>query len=91
MSGGTRLPGDAARRIRAGSRPFDVSNDRFEQAAAALAGGTRFPPLILVGESPDDMVCLEGHVRLTAHAVTGFAEDVRCLVGTAPRTARLMR
>jgi hypothetical protein len=28
-------------------------------------------------------VCLEGHLRLTAHTLVGFPADVECLVGTA--------
>jgi hypothetical protein len=91
LSGGTRLPGHAAGRIRAGVTVFDVPNDRFEQAARALAGGELFPPLILAGEGADKLVCLEGHLRLTAYALAGFPADVECLVGTAPDMARWAR
>jgi hypothetical protein len=90
VSGGSRLPADAARRIRAGVRTFDVPNDRFEAAARAIAAGERFSPLILVGERPDELVCLEGHLRLTGHALAGFPTDVECLVGTAPTMGRWM-
>ncbi|HEX5116842.1 MAG TPA: hypothetical protein VFW65_16745 [Pseudonocardiaceae bacterium] len=88
LSGGSRLPADAARRIRAGYRAFDVPNDRFESAARALAAGERFAPLILVGDVLDELVCLEGHLRLTGHALAGFPTDVECLVGTAPTMRR---
>lgn len=88
LSGGSRLPADAARRIRAGLRAFDVPNDRFETAARAIAAGERFSPLILVGEGLDELVCLEGHLRLTGHALAGFPIDVECLVGTAPTMGR---
>ena len=63
---------DAARRINAGMRPFGVSNERFRRAARALQSGERFPPLILAGPHYDDLVCLEGNLRLTAHALAGF-------------------
>lgn len=33
-------------------------------------------------------MCLEGHLRLTAHALAGFPVDVECLVGTAPTMGR---
>lgn len=88
LSGGTRLAVDAARRISQGVRGFGVSNDRFCQIADALLGGARFPPLILAGPGFDDLVCLEGNVRLTAHALAGFPIETECLVGTAPALER---
>ncbi|MEV6006048.1 hypothetical protein AB0M29_04510 [Streptomyces sp. NPDC051976] len=91
LSGGSRRPSDAARRIEAGQRAFDVPNEPFVDAAHAFAGGERFPPLILVGESPDTLVCLEGHVRLTAYALLDFPADLACLVGTAPAMGRWAR
>jgi hypothetical protein len=60
-----------------------VSNARFLRAARALEQGERFPPLIVCGARRDDLVCLEGHLRLTAHALRGFPESLECLVGTA--------
>ncbi len=88
ISGGSRLPADAAARIQAGIRAWDVPNGRFTEAARALARGERFPPLILVGENERELVCLEGHLRLTAYALAGFPVDVECLVGTAPTMGR---
>jgi hypothetical protein len=84
ISGGTRLPADAARRIEAGVEAFGVPNERFLVAATAVARGERFPPLILVGEQSDELVCLEGNLRLTGHALAEFPVKVACLVGTAP-------
>jgi hypothetical protein len=88
LSGGSRLPVDAAGRIADGVRAFDVPNHRFRSAAQALRRGERFAPLILVGTCPDDLVCLEGNLRLTAHAVAGFPMSAECLVGTAPSMNR---
>ena len=88
LSGGSRRPADAAIRIRAGLRAFDVANEPFVEAADALIRGERFPPLILVGESQDNLVCLEGHLRLTAYALIGFPSDVECLIGTASAMGR---
>jgi hypothetical protein len=88
LSGGSRLPRDAANRIRQGVRAFGVSNDRFIRAANALAQGARFPPMILAGTRPDALVCLEGHLRLTAHALAAFPVSVECLVGTAADLGR---
>ena len=88
ISGGSRLPIDAAARIQAGVQAWDVSNGRFVKAARALTRGEQFPPLILVGEKQEELVCLEGHLRLTAHALAGFPVAVECLVGTAPTMGR---
>ncbi|GAB3884737.1 hypothetical protein GCM10029964_046220 [Kibdelosporangium lantanae] len=85
LSGGSRLPADAAVRVRAGLRAFGVPNDRFLDAAEVWS---EFPPLILVGERHDNLVCLEGHLRLTAYALAGFPTDVECLVGIAPTMGR---
>ncbi|MFC8361207.1 hypothetical protein ACFUIY_15205 [Streptomyces griseorubiginosus] len=88
LSGGSRRPTDAAARIEAGLRAFDVPNEQFVDAAQALLRGERFPPLILVGENHDNLVCLEGHLRLTAYALAGFPTDIECLIGTAPTLGR---
>jgi hypothetical protein len=88
LSGGSRLALDAAERIRAGRRAFDVPNDRFIAAQRALARGEEFPPLVLVGTRPESLVCLEGNLRLTAWALAGFPAPVRCLVGIDPGLAR---
>jgi len=91
LSGGSRLPGDAAERIRAGVRVFGVSNGRFIAAARAVRRRERFSPLILAGPRPETLVCLEGHLRLTAYALAGFPVEVECLVGTAQAMDRWAR
>jgi len=65
-----------------------VPNEPFVDAARALISGERFPPLILVGERQDNLVCLEGHLRLTAYALVGFPTGIACLIGTAPAMGR---
>jgi len=61
LSGGSRLAVDAAPRIRAGVAPFGVSSDWALGMAQAVAGGARFPPLILVTTGPAGrLVVLEG-------------------------------
>jgi hypothetical protein len=91
LSGGSRLPGDAAKRIRAGVRVFGLSNGRFIAAARAVRRGERFSPLILAGPRRDALVCLEGHLRMTAYALAGFPVAVECLVGTARALRRWAR
>ena len=83
LSGGSRLASDSAQRIRQGTKVFGVSNRRFLSAAQAVERGERFPPPILAGRRRDRLICLEGHLRLTAYALAGFPHEVECLVGTA--------
>jgi hypothetical protein len=83
LSGGSRLASDAAQQIRRGIKVFGVSNRRFLRAARAVERGELFPPLILAGRRTDRLMCLEGHLRLTAYALAGFPREVECLVGTA--------
>lgn len=88
LSGGSRLATDAAQQIRQGITVFGVSNQRFVRAARAVERGEVFPPLILAGRRRDDLICLEGHLRLTAYALAGFPREIDCLVGTAPAMDR---
>ncbi|MGW6788416.1 hypothetical protein [Streptomyces chartreusis] len=45
----------------------------------------------MVGERLDELVCLEGNLRLTAYALAGFPSDIECLIGTAPGMGRWAR
>lgn len=85
ISGGSRLPLDAAQRIEARVTVFDVPNTRFVRLADAVRRGETFPPLILAGPTSDDLVCLEGHLRLTAYALARFPTDLECLVAVDAR------
>jgi hypothetical protein len=90
LSGGTRLPADAAPRIRAGVAPFGVSSDWALGMAQAFADGAQFPPLILVTASSfQNMVVLEGHVRLTAYMLRPdrLPPELEVLVGSSPSMA----
>jgi hypothetical protein len=92
LSGGTRLAVDAAARIRAGVAPFGVPNDGMLAMAQAVADGARFPPLILVTTrlGGDDLVVLEGHVRLTAFMLARdkLPPELEILIGSAPAMTR---
>lgn len=93
LSGGSRLPADAARRVRAGVTVCGQSNQAIEDAARALAAGVRFPELILVSTAPGaQMVVLEGHVRLTAYHLmpSCIPEASTALLGISPQLARWM-
>jgi hypothetical protein len=86
LSGGTRLPLDAAARIRAGVDVFRVSSAAFVVIADAL-DERLFPELIVLGGEGDRLVVLEGHVRLTALALRLelLPQELEVLLGTSPR------
>lgn len=88
LSGGSRLPTDAARRIRAGVNVFGVPSEGFLAIADSFAV-TSPPPLIAVGGIGPGLVLLEGHVRLTAFALRPelLPDELELLVGHSPRIA----
>jgi hypothetical protein len=86
LSGGSRLPLDAADRIRAGITVFRVPNDGFFELADELTT-TALPELIVVGRDRTRLVVLEGHARLTAYALRPEAlpPELEVLLGRSPR------
>jgi hypothetical protein len=88
LSGGTRLPLDAADRIRAGVTVFRVPNDGFFELADAL-GTRQLPEPIVVGADGSRLVVLEGHARLTAYALRPEAlpPELEVLLGRSPGIA----
>lgn len=90
LSGGSRLPADAAPRIRAGIVVFGQKTEGFLALAQALREGATFPPLILVGTRPGaDLVVLEGHARLTAYLLAPecIPPELEVIAGFSPRMA----
>ena len=89
FSGGSRLVRDAATRIVAGAMP-DVAAG-YRSLAQALEAGAQFPELILLyNPKEDELVVLEGHVRVTAYVVylllsESTTLDVPVLVGCSDR------
>jgi hypothetical protein len=85
LSGGTRLPRDAARRILEGEVPdADLAED--ELLAAALRAGPPPPELIAVTTpSHAPLVLVEGHARLTAYATFPryLPEELEILLGVS--------
>lgn len=82
LSGGTSLPEDAAKSIRAGKTVFGQSNERFLRAAEYARGGGEFPPVILLSDGHMQTVIVEGHLRMTAFALCGFPfVEMRAIVG----------
>jgi hypothetical protein len=88
LSGGTRIPADAAARIQAGTAPLGMPKREHEvlAKARAVADGAAFPPLILVTTGPGgELVALEGHVRLTAFMLARehLPPELEVLVGSS--------
>jgi len=85
FSGGSRLVRDAAMRILAGAMS-DVAAG-YQSLAQALEAGAQFPELILLyNPQADELVVLEGHVRVTAYVLylllsENTTLDVPVLVG----------
>jgi len=68
FAGGSRLAIDAAKRILAGAMP-DVAAG-YRSLAHAFVQGAQFPELILLyNPRQDELVVLEGHVRVTAYVL----------------------
>jgi hypothetical protein len=86
LSGGSRSPVDAARRIHEGVAPFGVPSDGFLAAAEHVGGA--WPELLLASAGEGGpVVVLEGHVRLTAYVLAGESapDEIDALLGTSPR------
>jgi hypothetical protein len=90
ISGGTRLPLEAAKRIRRGEIPGgDPESDK--PIAQRLHSDSPSPELIAVAP-PDHskLVVVEGHVRLTAYALFPeyLPEELEILLGVSPEIER---
>ncbi len=91
LSGGSRLPSDAADRIRTGVRPYGVSNERVLKLAKLVAVGVTFPePILVTAHEQGGLVVLEGHVRLTAYALhpDALPPELEVIVGYSPHVAQ---
>jgi len=91
LSGGSRLPADAAPRIRDGVAPFGVSSEWALYFADVIAGGADIPPMILVAPHEGaELVVMEGHARLTAYMLRPEAlpTELQVLVGYSPEITR---
>lgn len=88
LSGGSRLPIDAARRIKEGKAAYEQSNDKFLHLAEAIKKGKELPPLILVSTyKSGDVVILEGHNRLTGLALVPdlIPDKVEIIIGLSEK------
>ena len=87
LSGGTRLPTEAAKRIRDGIVVYGQTTEAYMKLAEEMCKGARFPELILTAASPGArLVVMEGHVRLTAYTLMPecLPEEIQALIGFSP-------
>ena len=84
ISGATRSPVEAARRIRARLVPGDEP-ERWRPIAARLRSDAPPPELIVIAKPDGPLVVLEGHVRLTAYALWPeyLPEELEILLGVS--------
>jgi hypothetical protein len=86
LSKGSRYAVDAVRSIQDNIEVYGVSNEGFIKVADAVKREVTFPPIILVStyEDPDNMVLVEGHLRLTAYMLAfQHVKSVNALIGYA--------
>lgn len=86
LSGGTLRAGDGAATVKAGKEIFGVSNESYWRLVSAIAKGVQLSPLIILGTSEDDLVVLEGHVRLTSYILAGAVapREIPVIIGLSP-------
>lgn len=84
ISKGSRRVEDVIKTIQSGEEIFSESNDRFLEVAEKIKKGAKFPELILVSKGDnEDLVVLEGHLRLTAYGLAPefISETIEVIVG----------
>ncbi|MDE5598403.1 MAG: hypothetical protein K2J04_11285 [Lachnospiraceae bacterium] len=82
LSKGTHSPLIAAQTIQNGIEIYNQSNVGFVKAAEFIKGGGKFLRPILLTSDLEHFVIVEGHVRITAFALTPeHFNDVECFVG----------
>ncbi len=87
LSGGSRSPADAAKRIRRGVEIFSQPNDVFWSATEALRRGASFDEMIFVTHDGKRLVVLEGHLRLTSYVLAegGLPAKVNVILGRSAK------
>ncbi len=82
LSKGTHSPLTAARTIRSGVRIYGQSNEGFIKAAEFIKGGGKFLRPVLLTADREHFVIVEGHLRITAFALSPeHFDNTECFVG----------
>lgn len=78
---------DGANRIKGGDPtiPSDVPVATIRDIAEAMRQGSAFPLTIAIGSTDGErIVMVEGHARMTAHAIAGGKREIEILLGSGP-------
>ena len=82
LSAETRSPLTAADAIRKGVTIYGQSTEGFLQAAKYIENGGRFQNMIFLTADFKSFVIVEGHLRMTAYALTPkHFDNIHCIVG----------
>lgn len=82
LSAGTRSPLTAAKAVRKGVIIYGQSTDGFLQATKYIENGGRFQNMIFLTADFNSFVIVEGHLRMTAYALTpSHFDNIQCIVG----------
>ena len=82
LSAGTRSPLTAAEQVRKGITIYGQSTDGFLQAAKYIENSGRFQNMIFLTADFNSFVIVEGHLRMTAYALTpNYFDNIHCIVG----------
>lgn len=82
LSAGTRSPLTAAKAVRKGVTIYGQSTEGFLNAAKYIENGGRFQNMIFLTADFKSFVIVEGHLRMTAYALTPkHFDNVHCIVG----------
>lgn len=82
LSAGTRSPLTAAKQVRKGVTIYGQSNEGFLQTAKYIENGGRFQNMIFLTADFNNFVIVEGHLRMTAYALTPkHFNNICCIVG----------
>jgi hypothetical protein len=84
LSGGTRSVLDGARNVHTIDLG-DGMNNLILDVASDVRAGKKYPELICVDGSKDDLILIEGHTRATAYALAQLPDEAECIVGSSPK------
>lgn len=82
LSEGTRSPLTAAKAVRKGVTIYGQSTEGFLHAAKYIENGGSFQNMIFLTSDFNSFVIVEGHLRMTAYALTPkHFDNIQCIVG----------
>ena len=87
LSAGTRSPLTAAKAVREGVTIYGQITEGFLNAAKYLEDGGRFQNMIFLTADFNSFVIVEGHLRMTAYALTpNHFDNIFCIVGRCSKS-----